>query len=276
MKNSLRLVTILFMVTIISSCQKNLVNPGDVFSYDTDAQKFINSSGISDSTQKIAINSLVKQLKDAALWTKFMAIYPMVGGTANTAKWNLKDARDLDAAYRLTFNGNPVFASTGVLFPTSADYADTHLVDNAIGYNNSAISYYSRTQNTNIGYDMGCTDDIPPYNEMATYSDTSRRGYLSAWFDYTPAVPTLTSTGLFMLSSSATNVALYRNGLNIDLSTSAPVDGYTNMSILIGKSRNGPSGQKECALATIGNALTDAQALTFYNIVQKFETSLSR
>ena len=62
----------------------------------------------------------------------------MVGGTATTTKWNLKDPRDSDAAYRLIFKGTPVYASTGVLFPTTADYADTHLADNAIGGHNKA------------------------------------------------------------------------------------------------------------------------------------------
>jgi hypothetical protein len=49
---------------------------------------------------------------------KFMAIYPLVGGTQSTTKWNLKDPRDLDAAYRLSFYGNPVYAGTGILFST--------------------------------------------------------------------------------------------------------------------------------------------------------------
>ena len=96
----------------------------------------------------------------------------MVGGTANTTKWNLKDPRDSDGAYRLTFYGNPVFASTGILFPTTLDYADTHLADSAIGgYNNASISYYSRTQNAISGYDMGCSDGTVPYNELSIYAD---------------------------------------------------------------------------------------------------------
>jgi hypothetical protein len=45
-----------------------------------------------------------------------------------------------------------------------------------------------------------------------------------------------------------------------------------NMTLLVTDYR----GMRECELATIGNGLTDAQALTFYNIAQKFETALSR
>ncbi|MEP6927095.1 MAG: hypothetical protein ABI834_05630 [Ginsengibacter sp.] len=115
MKSFLQLITVFFVCTFLSSCQKYL-GPPDSFSYDADAQKFIDSSGISDNTQKVSLNNFVKQLKDFSLWTKFAAIYPMVGGTANTTRWNLKDPRNLNIAYRLTFKGTPVYAGTGGYF----------------------------------------------------------------------------------------------------------------------------------------------------------------
>ena len=80
-----------------------------------------------------------------------------------------------------------------------------------------------------------------------------------------------------MLSSSATNVTRYRNGVVVSSKGSAPNNSYTNLTILVGNSRvTAHPGQKECALATIGNGFTDAQALTFYNIVQNFQTTLGR
>ena len=278
MKNILKLIAIL-IVCALSSCQKEFSIENELSNnsptYDVDAQKFINSSGITDSTQKIAINNFVLQLKESSLWTKFMAIYPMVGGTATTTKWNLKDPRNLDAAYRLTFNGSPTFASTGILFLTTSDYADTHLADSAIGgHNNASISYYSRTQNTISGYDMGCTDGAPPYSELSIYSDVHDN---SEWFGFSQNIFSPNTTGLFMLSSSATNVTRYRNGVVVSSKGSAPNSSYTNLTILVGNSRvTAHPGQKECALATIGNGFTDAQALTFYNIVQNFETTLGR
>src|SRR6476659_4082817 len=96
------LITILFLF-VFSSCQKEFLNPDGEFLYDSNAQRFMDSSGITDPTQKVAINNFVEQLKDSSLWTKFLALYPMVGDTANTTKWNLKDPRDLDIAYRQTF-----------------------------------------------------------------------------------------------------------------------------------------------------------------------------
>ena len=277
MKNVLQVIAVLFMCAFVQSCR----NDSDTYApYDVDAQRFIDSSGITDYTQKIAINSFVYELKNSSLWAKFVAIYPMVGGTAGTTKWNLKDPRNSDAAYRLTFNGTPVFAGTGVLFPTISDYADTHLADSAIGgCTNAAISYYSRTQNTTSGYDMGCSDGTQPYNELSIYFDgvVSASADNTEWFGVHQYVVSINTTGLFMLSSSATNITRYRNGVVVISKAMAPVNKYTNLTFLLGKSRvTVHPGQKECALATIGNGLTDAQALTFYTIVQNFETTLGR
>ena len=70
---------------------------------DPDAQAFITAASITDPTQQSAINQLVVDLKGYSIWTKMSAIYPMVGGTASSHKFNLKDPRDLDAAFRLVF-----------------------------------------------------------------------------------------------------------------------------------------------------------------------------
>ncbi|MEO8414000.1 MAG: hypothetical protein ABI472_10085 [Ginsengibacter sp.] len=280
MKIALKLIILLFIeFAFFSSCQKvfsPMDNGGDSFVYDPDAKRFIDSSGITDSIQKITINHFVIQLKDSFLWTKFKAIYPMAGGTANTTKWNLKDPRNLDVAYRLTFNGSPVFASSGVLFPTTSDFADTHLADSAIGaYNDAAISYYSMTQNAISAYDMGCIEYGIPFNEFAIYHEFD----VSVWFGYRSSfgIAPLNTKGLFMLSSTETDVKRFENGVVTDSKGSAPSPEFTNMPVLIGTVAAAPTAaQRECALATIGNGLTDAQALTFYTIVKNFQTELGR
>ena len=285
MKTVLKLSVIVCATLLFFSCSKEHSNPVDTNPpaavYDTASKAFFTSSGITDTVQMRAIDNLVLQLKKDGLWDKFLAIYPMVGGNASTTKWNLKDPRDDDAAYRLTFYGNPVFDSTGVLFPTTADYADSHLVDSAIGgYNNSAISYYSRTQNEISGYDMGCTDGAYPYNELSVYSnaaDTSGGADNTEWFGYSPNLNTPNTTGLFMVSSTDTDVKRYRNGVVVGAYGHPPRNSYTNLTIWIGTTRvTVRPGRKECALATIGKGLTDAEALTFYNDVEAFEDKLGR
>jgi hypothetical protein len=277
MKNILYVTGVLFLCAFFSSCQKEFLPDDGIdnpFTYDVNAKRFIDSSGITDSIQRIAINNFVIQLKDSSLWTKFIAVYPMLGGTATTTKWNLMDPRNMDAAYRLTFKGTPSYAGTGVLFPTPTDYANTHLNDSILTYNDNSISYYSGTQNTVNGYDMGCYDSGFPANEMAIY----HTGDASNWFGYYDFGPKpANTTGLFMFSATASDVTSYQNGIVKNSSNAAPVPGFTGYSILIGIVKGASSGgMRECELATIGNGLTDAQALTFYNIAQKFETALSR
>ena len=94
---------------------------------DTDAQAFITAAGIINATQQSAVNQLVLDLKSANIWTKIKAAYPMVGGTATSCKFNLKDARDLDAAYRLVFSGGGTFSSNGYLPNGTNAYANTFL-----------------------------------------------------------------------------------------------------------------------------------------------------
>jgi hypothetical protein len=278
MKNLLRCLFTLLIFFNISSCKKTVdrtIIPVPVV-LDVDAQKFITAAVITDSTQKIAINNLVTQLKDSSLWETFKAIYPMVGGSASSMQWNLKDPQNTDDSYRLTFFGSPVFSSTGVLFPTDNDFADTHLADTSLGgYNNASMSYYSRTQNTISGYDIGCTDGASPYNELSiSFVD----GDDSEWFGFTQEdILTPNTTGLFMFSSTTADVKRFRNGVVKAAKGSAGYESYTNLTILIGKSRvTSHPGQRECALASLGKGLSDAQALTFYNIVQNFETKLTR
>jgi hypothetical protein len=268
-------VTVIVVVCgLLSSCSKYLGDPTNSSPNEADAQKFIDSAGITDVTQRFAINNLVKQLKDSALWTKFGAIYPLVGGTSASMKWNLKDPRDLDLAYRLTFYGSPTYAPTGVLFPTSADYADTHLSDAVLTYNDNSISYCSRTQNTVSGYDMGCYDHGAPYNELTIYNQSDAAN----WFGYYNFRPMPPSTrGLFTLSATANDVTRYENGVVKNSKGAPPLAGSTGYTILLGFV-NGASagGQRECSLAAIGNGLTSAQAATFFYIVQNFVNELGR
>jgi len=117
---------------------------------DADAQAFITATGIS-GTNATATNQLVLDLKSASLWTKMKAVYPFVGNTASSQKFNLKDARDLDAAYRLTFTGGVTFSSNGMLGNGINGYANTFLNPSVIFTGGtSSIGIYSRTSAANI------------------------------------------------------------------------------------------------------------------------------
>jgi hypothetical protein len=92
---------------------------------DADAQAFIEATGIDSTTQANAINTLVIGMKAQGLWTKMKAVYPMVGGTADSHKYNLKNPLNTDAAFRLSFIGTWIHDSTGALSNGSNAYANT-------------------------------------------------------------------------------------------------------------------------------------------------------
>jgi hypothetical protein len=280
MKN-LFLLLMVCSIFVLPSCQKDHSNPDDgnpkPFVYDTDAQAFFTGSEITDTVQKTAINDLVIALKKDSLWNKFVALYPMVGGNSASTSFNLKDPRNVDAAYRITWHGSPDFKTTGVTCLTSADWGDTHLVDTVLLYNNSSISYYSGTANQTAGYDMGCSNSSYPFNIMAIYENFTL-DIVNTWFNAygsTQYQPT-TTVGLFTNSSTTDKVTRYDNGVAVG-NYNAPDSAYTHSVITIGQVTDDENmGLRECRLAAIGSGLSDAQALTFYNLVKTFETKLSR
>ena len=105
-----------------------IINPY-VFSipYDPNAQAFITAAGITDITQQNAINTLVVNLKVANIWNKFKAIYPMIGGTSTTHKFNLINPADSDAAFRLLFSGGWTHSSMGIKGNGTNTIANTNL-----------------------------------------------------------------------------------------------------------------------------------------------------
>ena len=108
--------------------------------FDPDAQAFITAAAITDSTQQNAINTLVIALKGYSIWTKMKAIYPIVGGVASSHKYNLKDPRDLDAAFRLTFTVGWTHSANGMT--PSVAYANTFLTHHPFVFSFSQVSFY--------------------------------------------------------------------------------------------------------------------------------------
>ena len=247
---------------------------------DPDAQAFITATGIS-GINSTAINTLVVDLKSANIWSKMKAIYPMVGGTSSTCKYNLKDPRDLDAAYRLTFFGGGTFSSNGYQGNGTNAYANTFLnVNTVLNGTNSHLSYYSRTIAPAITADyymIGAYDiaghfyaiDIIPnmYSSLGSILLSNN-------------TPIVNSSGFFIVKKETNNnQKAIRNSSILDTKVQT---GTTKPSFNIGINAliftNGVFGYSpfECAFSSIGDGLTDLEATSFYNIVQNFNTTLSR
>jgi len=254
----------------------------DTPSFDSDAQAFFDAAGITDATEKDAVNDLVLDLKSNSLWTMFDAIYPMVGGTATTTKYNLKDPQDTDGAFRLTYTGSWTYSSTGIQGDGSGTVADTHVVPSTdLSQNDTHISFYSRTDSSTAqNVEMGISDGNKSYFIAPKYQGNNTN-YRAVNSSQTSPGSSPTSTGLFQANRiSSTEMKLFRNGTAINTDTQSS-NGVSTRSIYVGGYNQGSGGaqyptDRECAFASIGDGMTDAEASTFYDIVQDFQTALSR
>ena len=94
---------------------------------DPDSMSFINASGINDPLEILAISNLVNSLKNSGLWNKLQIIYPFVGGTSTTCKFNLKNPIDTNGAFRLSFNGGYTFDKKLGIVPNGTNtWAETY------------------------------------------------------------------------------------------------------------------------------------------------------
>ncbi len=256
-------------------------------SVDADAQTFITAANITDSTQQSAINTLVTQLKTYGIWTKMKALYPFVGGTASSHKFNLKDPRDLDAAYRLVFAGGWTHSSTGALPNGSNAYADTklNLSTSGLNLNSLSMAIYLRTNFNNL---VGDIVDIGAENASST-----NRNFLQA-ANNSKVYVSINSNGANFISTTDTNsmamyianrtsstvVNLFKNNTKIIADTSKPTSALTTVPIYLGAfNLNGIAtyySVRQQAFASIGDGLTDTEAANFYTAVQTFQTTLGR
>jgi hypothetical protein len=246
---------------------------------DPDAQAFITAAAITDPTQQAAINTLVVDLKGYSIWNKMKAIYPIVGGTAATHKWNLKDPRDLDAAFRLVFSGGVTHSINGVQFGGVNGYANTFLNSSVnLTNSNNHFSVYSRTSSVvATTVEMGCANTgAVNFNHLRVAVN-----YLAGHITSTNFTSTTNAQGFWLGNKVANNDRrVYKNSTKEATNTTVDSTTLPNFNVFIGaRNDNGTAAvysDKQCAFASIGDGLTDTEAANFYTAVQTFQTALNR
>jgi hypothetical protein len=248
--------------------------------YDADAQLFITATGIS-GTNANATNQLVLDLKAANIWIKMKAIYPMIGSTATSQKFNLKNPADTDAAFRLSFVGGGTHSANGYLPNGVNAYANTFLNSSTnLSLNSGHFSYYSRTNNTTSAIDMGSLKSTPDsYSDLVLYYT----GFTYFRFNNAGFYQNIGSTntlGFYCGSRTAsTIIKLFKNS-SVIINGVAGSNSTSTVNFYIGAVNNTGIAQyfsnRECAFASIGDGLSDAEALAFYTAVQAFQTTLGR
>jgi hypothetical protein len=255
-------------------------------SLDSDAQAFLTAAGITDPIISGAINTLVVQLKADNIWSKMKAIYPMVGGTASTHKWNLKDPRDLDAAFRLVFNGGWTHSSNGALPNGTNAYANTFFNQqgNWTSTSNGAMGLYLRTNSVGVYCDMGAGAIGSGANSSTIYArfigDVVFSGLNCS--SVTPGSANTNSQGFHAVSRiNSTSYSRYKRGTsNINLTNTDAIGSNANRTIYLGAGQGvilpENYSNREIAYSFLGDGLTQSEIDLYYTAVQTFQTSLSR
>lgn len=249
---------------------------------DADAQAFISAASITDSTQKTAINTLVISLKSYGIWSKMKALYPMVGGTASSHKFNLKDPRDLNDAFRLTFAGGWTHSSNGALPNGTTGYADTNLNDNLLTLNNAHLSTYLKTQNDGLFCDIGAIYVIGAQNKETNIFARYGNIFYPRIQDTNNGIISQTSSlGLFV--SNRVNTTQIRASYNGALKTlTSNTTGKAGRNIFISAANFSTSNNanyysnRQTAFISVGDGLTDIELINYYTAIQEFQTILGR
>lgn len=249
--------------------------------YDADAQAFITATGITDLTQKNAINTLVLDLKGYSIWSKFSALYPMVGGTATTHKFNLKNPLDTDAAFRLVFSGGWTHSATGALPNGTNAWADTFLnTFSLLAQNSTHLSFYSRTNTDGNTSEIGAKSAATIYSLLQVKYSSVFLSSINEFYNFADHATNANGQGFYVGNRTGATVRNnWKNGSKVHTSSSISQT-QPSLNIYISALNNAGTvsaySNKQCAFSSIGDGLTDTEASNFYTAVQAFQTSLSR
>jgi hypothetical protein len=256
---------------------------------DPNAQAFIIAAGITNPTQRNAIDAYVRALKSAGIWTKMVAIWPLVGGTAASHKWNLVNPVDSDAAFRQTYTANITHGATGVTkaLASAAVQVDTKLIPStAFVDNNWSAGVWNHTapdlNNSPGGNFFGCVgataDSVTP-----RFTRTTSVTEVTAAAGGNSRVATgISLTSFFAITNTTSgNVAqLYINGAaNGATFSTAGVLRAGVSSYMLNYNNNGAGNATSVHTQKFGfyaTFLTAAEILALYNATLALQTALGR
>ena len=239
---------------------------------------FLTASVISDATIRGGLNTFDIGLISNSLDTKMRALYPFVGGTASTHKFNFMDARDLNAAFRLSFTGTLVHSSTGINSNGTNGFYDTNFNCTSSGsLNNQSLGVYIRTNlDGNSGsLDYGTEFTSGALTQIYTKALSGTQVTLMRVNDNGAVLSNNTNSQGFYAASrlSSSNFLQQKNNTITTTSVSSVslptgnILGFKNTTIYT---------PREQAFAFIGDGLTNTELTNLYNLTQQLQTTLGR
>lgn len=246
------------------------------FTHTPEVDAFSAVTLINDQVILNALDVVVESMQSGTLWGKSTHIYPISGRTDIAHRYNLKNVavNVLQYINSPTHDSNGVdygptsYAKTGFVFPSVSGHMGVYIRDNVL--------------NTNW-YDIGSTVDSVTFTILNT-----GRTLLNSLFCAIRSLRTSIgigsisdSRGFSMITKNTSGTAIigYKNGIAID--TQNPTAGTApSVELYLGGSNNNGtlafSSERQAAFYTFGDHLNAAEVLEYYNIIQTFQTTLSR
>jgi hypothetical protein len=223
--------------------------------------------------------------------TDMLAMYPFIGGTAGSHKFNGMNPLDTDGAYRLTFAGGWTHSASGATPNGTNGVAETYLQPNATSFTISggSMGVYCGTNGPSgavmggIGNSGGADVDGWVLYPGLTSPGTLQEGCFfwkssSGVFNGSAIADTL---GLMSIGrTGTTQVQLYRRGVLLS-SPAFASNSVTNNTLALG-ARNTLFGTPaeystyRQQFTYIHRGLTPTQMTTLDGIIQTYQTSLGR
>jgi len=231
---------------------------------------FIANSLITDSTIISAIQTLTTSLVSGGIMAKKKAIYPVVGGTEFCHKLNLKNPNYEDDGNTLLFFGTWTHSANGMT-PSSA-YANTFfnfLTENS--QNNLSLGYYSRTNVSGNQVEIGLNNQaylLYSFSGSAYKAFNSAEGIRGSLFSPT--------TGFLQGNRTSSTVERYHHNNVLKDTLTINSKAVFGNALLGYYGSGGFYSTKQCAFASLGQGLTDAEALNYNAYVDTFQTALGR
>lgn len=238
--------------------------------YDADAVSYFTRAGITDTTEKNAVNTFILSCKaNGNIWTALQggAVYLVSPTSYGASLYNL-----VSSSYTLTGGVDPSFSTSGWSFNGATMYKRTGLVPStAMTLNTGFMLVYSKTDSQSSSFPIGASNTTGSTQWACTLRNTSNLAIFNAYNTTTQTVSNTNSSGTFLFSlSSSTTKYIMRNGTV--LASGATASGslpafelYVGARNLNGSASNfSPYNLATVIVGLAGLSQSDGQALTTY------------
>jgi len=260
--------------------------------FDKDAINFIDAAGLNDDANingegnytgkeaRLYVDAIVKAFKSCGAWDGTKAIYPFVGGNTSQHMLNLKDPRDDDSAFRMTFSGGLTHDKYGMTGNGINGIANTHLKANSFSDSSYHLSFYGDRTKTdaNDSRCMGANKDLSQmciaFHRLNSFSTLAS---LSNNVSFTLS-SIIKQTSYLIGNVLSGNTGQYNDGVFQASSSNYAINSLAtndnNINIL---STGGSTFSTQTTrFASIGNGLTSQQAIYLSHHIRVAQAILKR